>query len=44
MKLWPTTQRMQDFDGLKESTRTKRSPEEIEKFKEIDQAVREVRR
>ena len=38
------TKRMQDLlDGLKKNPpEQKRSPEEIEKFKEIDQAVREV--
>ena len=38
------TKRMQDLlDGLKKNPpEQKRSPEEIEKFKEIDQAVREI--
>ena len=38
------TERMQDLlDGLKKNPpEQKRSPEEIQKFKEIDQAVREV--
>ena len=38
------TKRMQDLlDGLKKNPpEQKRSPEEIQKFKEIDQAVREV--